>query len=85
MIEREADRVRDRQRRERGVRRAGDDPGGVAIERVGRAVRRLRCRLEEIEEGRAARPDDQRAAGPGQQLIEAQRRRRPVERGAPER
>jgi hypothetical protein len=78
-VKRETDRMRDAERFERRSSDLRDDPGRVAIERVGRAVRRLRCRVEEIEVGRAARPDDQRAAGPGQELIEAQRRRRRVE------
>lgn len=70
---------------ERVARRAGDHARGVAIERIRPAVGRLRLPVEAIEKCRSARADDQRAGCGGQQLIESQGRRRPVERGPPER
>ncbi len=61
-VEREPDGVPDGQRRERRVRRVGDDAGRVAIERVGRAVRRLRCpnRRDRRKPGRPIRRSTRR-------------------------
>jgi hypothetical protein len=78
-VEGEGDRVGDGQRRERCAGRARDDARGVAIERVGRTVGRLGLAFEQVEERRAARPDDQRGGRARQELRKEQRRGRLVE------
>jgi len=75
----ERDRVRDGPELERRAGRFPDDARGVAIERVGRAVGRLGAALEEIEERRAARADEQRAGRAGQELGQAQGGGCPIE------
>jgi hypothetical protein len=72
--------VRDRERRQRLPHGARDHTRGVAIERVGGAIGGFGRRREELEEGSAARPDDERAGGLGQESVQPQRGRRDVER-----
>jgi hypothetical protein len=71
--ERKVGDVRDAQGIERLPRGARDRPFGVTVERMGRAVHRLRLAIEAIEEGGPARADDQRAGRAGQQIGEDQR------------
>jgi hypothetical protein len=80
VIEREPDGVGNAGRLERGPGCTPDDARGVAIERVGGTVGRLGPALEEIEERWAAGADDQGARRAGQEVGQAQRRGRPVER-----
>jgi hypothetical protein len=78
-VERESHGVGNRDRLECRANRVGDDPRGVAIEGVGRAVGRLGLALEQIEERRTAGADDQRARRAGQEIGKAERRRRRLE------
>ena len=84
-VERIVDRVRCCERRQRVGHGTGGHPPRVAVERVRRAVGRLRALGgEPIEERRAARTDDDRGPPARQQPTERQRRNRRaggVERG----
>jgi hypothetical protein len=78
--ERKVGDVRNAQRIERLPRGARDHPFGVTVERIGRAVHRLRLSIEAIEEAGPARADNQRTGRGGQQIGEDQRPGRRIER-----
>ena len=78
--ERKVSDVRNAQRIERLASGARDHPFGVTVERIGRAVHRLRLSIEAIEEGGTSRADDQCAGRGGQQIGEDERPGRRAER-----
>jgi hypothetical protein len=83
--ERKVSDVRNAQRIQRPPRGARHHPFGVTVERIGRAVQRLRLSIEAIEEGAPARADDQRTGRAGQQIHEDERLGRRIERRARQR